>query len=1018
MTELRIPPKELVDLSPLHEEFRAKYRTNAPPEWFSWEVGNKLILLPQDKIDYQTHLPVCRPDTLDGIGFGWAPCDFMLVVPAVTSGDVSYQACLTARWGQFLKDELRKVGMDLSRVLVTHALRFPLTEGRESYGQRQKTACATYVRSDCYGCNPKAIITFGADALKALFGKDAKLDNLRGTVHDWQGIPVIPTVSPLVFAKSLGGLDVFQSELFRAMEVSMGTHKAVTGWQPGYRVIRTADEVEALEAELNAADAKHVSIDTEFGNNTGREEHGFLMSFQVAWGRGKAAFIKLRKSGGEKLQEGEELYRVRQSIVRMMMVHGRRLSGQHLRIDVEMPSREGMNFDDKLETGFDTMLANWLLRGSEGDEGRGLDHLVRRYEPQHGAYWAPLEKWLDSKPLLPDHAGVVEPRSRKWILQFGYRFIPDEIIEIYGLIDADATWCIAEKLMVELDAQPKMKELFENITMPASLHLLDVERQGILQDRKRVQELFAIYQPEYDRLLAEFRSRIAWPDFNPASSDQKAAFLFSTTNYRDHASWLKKGHIPEGAKLLTLDPLFNTNKYPIEWSKIVEEGEEDRHRPSAKSATIDLLYQKHKHIPELRMLKHLSVLGKFLSDYLAEAPLNELGFKAAGKSIASSIWEDGRARGHLSQTTSTSRCSMRAANLQTTPKKQEDAALAVFVDRQFGGMELDEYKICTNDKKEKELGDRFIPKEKRIRISSFKSSYIPQPGNILIEVDFKTAELCVLAYASGDLALMEIIDRGRDLHAETALKSFNLPGADELRECLTALSAAYAANDKTAIKAAMKAYKEWLHPIKEGVYSALRTAAKTIIFGVMYGRGAYALAREISKTGNAVTPDDCQKIIDTFAAMFPKAWAWLQANMDSAIENGYVANPFGFRRYFHGIKDMSKKDQAAARREASNAPIQGCVAHLLLVAGINLYRFRYRTEIGRKIGFKVTLPIHDAFLIECPAEFEKETIALIEACMSKLNVIPGTGRNLGIDVTVYPTRWGSHEDDPDVKKAA
>lgn len=173
---------------------------------------------------------------------------------------------------------------------------------------------------------------------------------------------------------------------------------------------------------------------------------------------------------------------------------------------------------------------------------------------------------------------------------------------------------------------------------------------------------------------------------------------------------------------------------------------------------------------------------------------------------------------------------------------------------------------------------------------------------------------------------------------------------------------------------------------------------------ILYGRGAAALAREISKmTGKVITTEDCQVIIDAFAKTYSTLWAWLQKNMDSAVENEYVECASGRRRYFTGVSQMSSREQAAARREASNSPIQGSVADLLASAGVMLYEAK--KTIAKELRYKILLPIHDAFLIEVHKADIKQVIHLIKCCMSTWNKLPGTNYSLGVDIEVYK-RWG------------
>lgn len=1011
------PPPELIGLHKIHEEYRQLHRSGLLPEWLCYEVGNKITMLPEDKIGYQAHMPVCRPGTQDGIGFGWDSCDFLLVLPSPSPEDRVFQTCLANTSGAFLFEELMRAGIRADDCLVTHAVRFALPTGATSFGQRHKMANYPYVKTDAFACNPKAIICFGADAMKSLYGKDTKLDSWRGSVHEWNGIPVIPTCSPSTFATSLGGIDVFREELHRAVQVTMNTWHQIKPSEmlPGYKVLSTATAVEDLVDELIAKDYRKLCIDTEFGNTNAREEFNKLRSFQVCWAPGQAAYIHLRGIGMADLHSPEDYQRIKVALSRLCNRAEVQLGGQHLRIDCDMPEREGMDWTEKLTTSFDTMLANHLLRGGGGDEGMGLDQLQRRYAAEFGAYWKDLEDWLDA-------------HERKACLRFGYALIPDEILIPYALKDVDVNFRAWVELEKELAAQPALETLFRNIVMPCSLALLHQERPGILIDRERIKLLREKwYQPEYEAILAEFRAEIGWEGFNPNSVHQKRTFLFGVRDaprpvYKDQKA------APETAVLLGLMPLYNTEKYPREWSTIIEADEQHLHSPSAKAATLDLMYEHLKQSPEfasdeelqhkaalVRKLKQLSVLGKFLTTYLSEPTINEFGVAESGRNIADNMWSDGRVRGHLHQTSETGRWRMSAANLQTNPKKQEESAFEVFVQRRFDErMTLEEYRERCNDGSDPKRPAKYppeqqIPKDKQLDIPTFKSCYMVPKGRVFIEVDFKTAELCVLAFASGDTTLTKIIEQGRDLHAETACRAFRLPMLVDLEKALAAMAAAKTDDEKAAAK---KVYKAWNERIKED-YTSLRTAAKTVVFGLMYGRGANALSREISKTGKPMSPEECQQIIDGFAAAYPKAWAWLQANMESAIERGYVETPFGRRRYFHGIQDKGQREQAAARREASNSPIQGCVADLLAVAAINLDRYRRHTEHGKQLDFDVMLPVHDAFWVECPADKVDEVIAVIRLCMSELNKVPGTPKHLGLDVIVFPHRFGEGELKPD-----
>ena len=188
-----------------------------------------------------------------------------------------------------------------------------------------------------------------------------------------------------------------------------------------------------------------------------------------------------------------------------------------------------------------------------------------------------------------------------------------------------------------------------------------------------------------------------------------------------------------------LKPLFNTDKYPRDWADIEKAGASHLHTPSTKSEALSILYNESG-VEEVKLLRQISILGKFLRDYLHPMELNEHGVTSDGKGIHNNIWEDGRVRTHLWQTSETHRYRSSKPNLQTSPKRQEEAAFEVFVDYYFG-MSVSEYEKMCNDDGPASYAT-WIPPELRLDIPSYKSCLIAEDDHYLIEADFATAELC------------------------------------------------------------------------------------------------------------------------------------------------------------------------------------------------------------------------------------------------------------------------------------
>lgn len=968
-------------LHPIHDAYRTQF-TQLHAEEFVGYVCSERVALPTHKsTSYMTYVP-CTD--LNGTIIPWGSqtqYDIMLVLPATDPSSTAYARPLCDRMGLLLRNLLREAGYSDDEVLVTHAIRHCLPPGSKNYSEAHRIACSTYAVADIIAHNPGVVGLLGAPSLKALFGRNAKLENYRGQPHAWGSSQVLAMPSHLSFAKSQAGIDVFLEELRSLRHVLVGQHVSMRHkHRPrDYRYAHTVGDVRELVdyilQQVDKQEWKAVVVDTEFGNTVAREEYNVIRSVQLSWGTQTAAYIPFRNCGGGDYWPPESFAVVKAELMRVLDHPDVQLVGHNLAVDIDMLHREGMDVDHKLPNGFCTMLAHHALYG---DDTQGLDTLTRKYCPEFGAYWAGVNEWVKNSG------------GEKQLL-FGYMNVPEDVLAPYAMADVDVTYTAALKIRAELQEVPSLWELYTQLEMPTALHLLDIQRNGILIDDERRMQLKAAYEPEYEAALADFRNAINWPDFNPNSWQQKCQVLFGTTRYKD---WTP---LPEGAVCLGLTPVQTNEKYPKAWEAVRKDKQEHLYTPGTDNECLDLLYADHKDVVELKLLRQLSILGKFLSTYLQPQVLNAYGVPEDGANICNHIWRDGRVRTHFAQYSQTGRYRSFRPNLQTNPKKQEYAAREVFIERRYGMSSKEYDKKCKSGE---------IPKERQLDVPSFKSCYMAPPDHVLMEVDFATAELCVLAYCSGDVLLTQIIDMGRDMHSETACRAFRLPLMQEMEDAIEDLRKRDRKFNYDHADDDMKTwpYYVWIEKIKTN-YKSLRIAAKTVTFGIMYGRKAPALHREITKTGVVITMREVEELVAGFATTYSRGFEWMQKNMDHAIEHGWVANPFGRRRWFTGIDHWTREQQAAARREASNSPIQGAVADLLRRAGVSLYRLRYHSDIGRKVQFKVVLPIHDAFLFEVHKDRVREMEAIATLAMSNANPIPGTdNRCLGVDITVSE-RW-------------
>jgi DNA polymerase-1 len=253
-------------------------------------------------------------------------------------------------------------------------------------------------------------------------------------------------------------------------------------------------------------------------------------------------------------------------------------------------------------------------------------------------------------------------------------------------------------------------------------------------------------------------------------------------------------------------------------------------------------------------------------------------------------------------------------------------------------------------------------------LPKIRSCFIATPGHVLIEVDYKSAEVFTLAFLSNCTKLVN--DAKGDLHARGAVSRFGAPK--------------------------WKGYDEGLPPTPEWLdeYKAVRVASKTVTFGIPYQRGAAAIAREIVKSTKGKVPCDknmAQAYIDGFYSDYRAVEAFVETCKQAVIEPGFLFNPYG--RYRRATPSADPELIASQQREFVNFPIQSTVADALNTALCNFYW--YREQFPGRAQYRLLLAVHDAVLLECKPEYVPIMVEeVVPLCMTKACVIPSWQPNL------------------------
>ncbi|MBP8594302.1 MAG: DNA polymerase I [Ruminococcus sp.] len=201
--------------------------------------------------------------------------------------------------------------------------------------------------------------------------------------------------------------------------------------------------------------------------------------------------------------------------------------------------------------------------------------------------------------------------------------------------------------------------------------------------------------------------------------------------------------------------------------------------------------------------------------------------------------------------------------------------------------------------------------------SKMRKFFRAPEGRVLVDADYSQIELRVMAHLCADKNMIEAFTSGEDIHTSTAAQVFDLP------------------------------------PVM--VTPEMRSAAKAVNFGIIYGIGAFSLAKDI---GTSV-PKAKQYIAD-YLAKYPKVGQFMDRTVDEATKTGEVSTMFGRKRRIPELSSSNKMLQAAGKRIAMNTPVQGTAADLIKMAMINVYR-RLKAE---KLDAELILQVHDELIIE------------------------------------------------------
>lgn len=215
-----------------------------------------------------------------------------------------------------------------------------------------------------------------------------------------------------------------------------------------------------------------------------------------------------------------------------------------------------------------------------------------------------------------------------------------------------------------------------------------------------------------------------------------------------------------------------------------------------------------------------------------------------------------------------------------------------------------------------------------------KTAFSAGEGSVFLAVDYSQIELRLLAHLSGDEHLVRAFNEGEDFHAETAARVFGVPVSE--------------------------------------VTPDLRSRAKAVNFGIVYGQQAYGLSQSLH-----ISMAEARDMIDRYYEAYPGVRTFLDNVVARAKRTGYAETMYGRRRHIPELKAKNPQLRGFGERTAMNHPMQGTAADIIKIAMARVSR-RLEEE-----GFaaRMILQVHDELDFECPVDEVERLTAMVRDVM-------------------------------------
>lgn len=761
------------------------------------------------------------------------------------------------------KELIESRDIDLTDIYWTSVVKCPLSDDNSDLTIAQCKECLEYLHAEIDIINPEIIVPMGNQALKATLGKTG-ITKFRGNAQQVDINGTTRIILPIIHPKQAMKKPIYKDFIIKDLDnladiYEMGMNEIT---DVSYNVIETMKD--ALEQIDKFHNSEWLSFDLETTGKSPFEDSSKIVCISLCDKPRTGCVIPLYHRDSPIV--GKEREVVVSKLKELLENPDIKKCAHNGKFDIKWLSHcldiNVANFC------FDTMLAHYLAV-SEEQGTQGLKALAWEFTDM-GGYDNELDEYRNK---LPES------------IRFNYDNIPWKILSKYAAADVDCCLRLKDIFMPMIEENEKWVTIMNDIMMPASYALMEVEKNGMLMS----EEVINHYENTYGEELARIKERLtSYPEVAQLERSKHEKYA----EREAIAKIPKRDRTPEEQKKFEKykaykEFKFNWNsvnqlrellfdKLQLETSITTDKGE----KSTNEEALIEMSEQHE--IPKLMLeLRKIDTLNNMF--------IKKLPDMRDSKGLVHSSY-------NLTGTV-TGRLASENPNMQQLPRKAEDPLLFQYQNEP-------------------------------------KSLFISRYGRdgVILNADYAALEMRIAGVISEDEALLNAFLSGQDLHKSTASIVWNTP--------------------------------------IEEVSKTMRTNAKAVNFGIIYGKSGITFARDLYYDPSGTHPDKTSdweyareqglKLVDDYLNAFEGLSDWLKNTKKFAKRNGYVETMFGRRRRLPDLKSTIPTLQSNAERQSINAPIQGTGSDMTLLSVIKICKFFKENNMKSMI----IATVHDSIVLD------------------------------------------------------